>query len=222
MRLVTYIRVSTEGQVDGYGLDAQRADVTRWAEAHGHDIVAECVDPGVSGALPAADRPGLTCALETIAADADGLLVARLDRLARELTVQEAILATIWRDDAVVFTSDGGEVLRDDPEDPMRTAMRQMAGVFAQLERAWIVKRMRDGRRAKKLTGGHPGGFFPFGLGKDGPVEREQAVLALIRSLRAQGSTWEQVAEFLNAGGAEYAPRTATRWTPRNAAKVAS
>ena len=32
MRLVSYLRVSTDGQVvNGYGLDAQRDDVNRWA-----------------------------------------------------------------------------------------------------------------------------------------------------------------------------------------------
>ena len=37
----------------------------------------------------------------------------------------------IWRSGANAFTTDDGEVREDDPEDPMRTAIRQMRGVFA-------------------------------------------------------------------------------------------
>jgi DNA invertase Pin-like site-specific DNA recombinase len=52
-------------------------------------------DEGVSGTKDAADRPGLTAALAMIEdRGAGGHLVARLDRLARTLVVQEAVLAT--------------------------------------------------------------------------------------------------------------------------------
>ena len=63
MKLVAYLRVSSETQLDGYGLDVQRQAVTRWAKANGHKIVAWCVDEGVSGAKDAVDRPGLTEAI---------------------------------------------------------------------------------------------------------------------------------------------------------------
>jgi hypothetical protein len=74
--------------------------------------------------------------------------VADLLRLARALTVQEVILAQVWAYCAVMFTTDQGEIFRDDPDDPMRTAMRQMAGVLAQLERGMIAFRLRMGKRA--------------------------------------------------------------------------
>jgi DNA invertase Pin-like site-specific DNA recombinase len=78
---------------------------------------------------------------------AQGLIVARLDRMARAVTIQEALLAIVWQLNGPVFAVDmGGEVPPDDPDDPMRTAMRQMAGVFAELDRRMIVKRLRDGR----------------------------------------------------------------------------
>jgi len=57
------------------------------------------------------------------------LLVACLDRLARDLAVQEAGLAQAWSIDAEVHTCDLGEVRRDDPDDPMSTAFRQGPGV---------------------------------------------------------------------------------------------
>lgn len=87
------------------------------------------------------------------------MAVLRLDRLARALTVHQAALATVWRFGGRLFTTESGEVMPDDPDDPMRTAMRQMAGVFAELEKRMLVKRLTDGRRRKAELGG----FATFG-----------------------------------------------------------
>ena len=58
-------------------------------------------------------------------------------------------MAEAWKCGTTVHTAESGEVLRDDPDDPMRRALRQIVGVFAELDRAMTVKRLRDGRRAK-------------------------------------------------------------------------
>ena len=94
---------------------------------------------------------------------ADGIVAPNLDRLARELTVQEAVLAYVWALGGRVFTADHGEHLEDDESDPMRTAMRQMRGVFSQLDRGLIRKRLREGRAAKGDQGGYAFGAPPFG-----------------------------------------------------------
>ncbi len=64
MRLVAYLRISSTTQLEGFGLDVQRKAVRQWAKAHGHRIIAEYVDAGISGATDAVDRPGLSDALE--------------------------------------------------------------------------------------------------------------------------------------------------------------
>jgi DNA invertase Pin-like site-specific DNA recombinase len=81
--------------------------------------------------------------------EADGIVVSSLDRLARSLTVQEATLAKVWAHGGTVLTTDQGEVPRDDPDDPMRTAVRQIVGVMAELDRKLVVKRLRQGRATK-------------------------------------------------------------------------
>lgn len=204
-RAVLYRRVSTAGQVaDGYGLDVQARACRAAARGAGLRIVQTCDDLAVSGALAPQDRPGLACALDALAEGrADILLVARLDRLARELTVQEAALAAVWRMGGRVWTADGGEVLADDPDDPMRTAMRQVVGVFAQLDRSNITKRLRDGRRAKLAAGGYAGGAPRLGLRAEGrqlvPEPAEAAVIARVRSLAAEGLPVRAIADRLNA-----------------------
>lgn len=151
-RLFAYLRVSTiEQKAHGFGLDDQRRAIRAAARALDARVVAWFSDEGLSGALPAEERPELAAALDMIDnGEADGLIVRDLDRLARSVTVQEALLAQVWLvSHAAVFTSlPPQEVQRDDPDDPMRTAMREMAGVFAGLERRMIAKRLRDGRWA--------------------------------------------------------------------------
>jgi DNA invertase Pin-like site-specific DNA recombinase len=206
LHLALYLRVSTLGQVDGESLPEQERNGRAWAEANGHRVAAVYTDPGLSGKLPASERPGLEAALDALAVGAvDGLLMRDLDRLAREVTVQEAVLAQIWMSpDTHVFTFQG-EVLRDDPDDPMRTAMRQMAGVFAGLERRVIVKRLRDGRRTKARNGGHAVGPAPYGwVSRKGeliPVPDEQRALTLMRDLAAAGARHVDIAEALRVAG---------------------
>ena len=85
---------------------------------------------------------------------------------------------------------DGDELLVDDPDDPMRTAIRQMRW-SAQLERGLIRQRMANGRREKKAQGGYVDGSPRFGLMAHDKVlvvhEQEVEVIARIRQLRADG-----------------------------------
>lgn len=96
--------------------------------------------------------------------------------------------------------------------------MRQMAGVFAQLDRAMTVKRLRDGRRAEAAKGGHASGSYPYGFSKAGPIAHEQRVLEDVRAMREQGYDWQEVADLLNARGVT--PRKAKAWTVSNLRKV--
>ena len=172
LRLVLIRRVSTAGQAsDGYGLPAQEADCRRWAKGQTtprvrivHMVTDGDSKSGKSGASLLDERPGLMEAVEWVAEGrADGILAPNLDRLARELTVQEAVLTYMWALGGRAFTADHGEHLEDDASDPMRTAMRQMRGVFHQLDRGLIIKRLTEGRATKGSKGGYAYGAPRFG-----------------------------------------------------------
>ena len=223
MKIVAYVRVSTIEQAQkGYGLDIQRSAIRSWAKTAGHQVILWCSDEGISGALAADERPGLTEALTALRQhDAAGLVVRDLDRLARSVTVQEAVLLEVWRrEGACVFTV-YGEVPRDDPDDPMRTAMRQVAGVFAELDRRLIVKRLRDGRKAKTKAGGHANGRYPYGQGPSGPIEAEQRALRLMLALHAGGATTYAIAEALTAGG-HPTKRPPSTWSSASVSRILS
>jgi len=226
MKVVGYTRVSTEKQVrDGFGLDAQRSEISRWAKANGHRVACWCSDEGVSGANGIDTREGLYDALASIRnGDADALVVTSLDRLARQMTQQEGCLAEVWKAGGKVFSlGDGGEVLEDDPDDPMRTAIRQMRGVFAQLERGLIRQRMAKGKREKHSQGGYVGGAPPYGFKSDHrgalhPDPTMQATVERIRQLRGVGMSLRAIVAVLED---ERRPtRSGGRWYPATVSRI--
>ena len=224
MKVVAYARVSTKLQAEeGLGLPVQVAGIEKWCSVHGHELVATVTDEGISGTREAWDRPGLTDALTMLENEtADALVVHRLDRLARSLTIQEAILAHVWKLQRSVFTVDAGEILQDSQDDPMRTALRLMTGVFAQLERAMLVKRLSDARRHKASLGGHSVGSSPFGFRPgDWDLEEdpaEQETLREIARLHAEGHNASQIARCLNDSG--HRSKRAGTWHPTSVRRV--
>lgn len=225
MRFIGYRRVSTAGQVDRYGLPAQETDLRAYARAGKHQLVRIETDGAKPGSLPPDERPGLLAALKAVEkGEADGLLVpGDLDRLARELIVQEAILSRVWKSGGVVHATTRGEILADDPDDPMRTAIRQFMGVVAQLDRALVAKRMRNGRKAKAAAGGYAGFGSPaFGQQSvDGELvtdEDQAATIARMRELRGEGLGYKAIAARLNAEGRQ--SKRGGSWHPQTVSRV--
>jgi DNA invertase Pin-like site-specific DNA recombinase len=82
-RGIGYVRVSSDDQ--RLGPEAQRAVLKQWCTAHGGQLVATCIDRGVSGGAALDQWPGLLAALAAVKKFAAGvLLVAKRDRLARD------------------------------------------------------------------------------------------------------------------------------------------
>jgi len=218
------VRVSTDRQAERLGLDVQERTIRAWARASGHRIAQITRDEGVSGSNGLDAREGLLDALEAIRDKrAAGLVVARLDRLARDLIVQEQILAEIRRLGGEVFSCSAAEsdYVTDDPNDPTRALIRQVLGAVSQYERSVITLRLRAGRRLKVQRGGHIGSP-PYGYkAADGelvPDEAEQAVLALMRKLRAEGCSYRQIADQLASEGTR--PRRGQTWGPATLKRI--
>ncbi len=168
MRVVAYLRVSTDRQANGNGLDAQEDACRAWADEGGHEVIA-VLREAVSGAADLADRREFRRVLDTLEeGGAEGVVVANFPRLAREFHLQEAALHEVWRRDARLFTADEGEVERDDRSDPTRTLVRQVLGAISQFERSMGVKRRADGRRAKaRRTERYRWSVPPYGYRED-------------------------------------------------------
>jgi DNA invertase Pin-like site-specific DNA recombinase len=223
MRVVGYVRVSTVGQVqDGQGLAIQEKLIRSWVKEHKHRLVGVYRDKGVSGSVE--EREGLEEALAAVRFNgADAVVVSSIDRLARSLTVQEAALLQVWNAGGRAFAVDHGEVLEDDPDDPMRTFVRQVMGAVSQLEAGMIARRLRRGREHKAANGGYAYGAPPFGFRAEGgelvPDPVEQETVLRIGQLRDKGSSFREIADEFNGEGV--AAKRTDRWHPMGVKRVA-
>jgi len=153
MKVVAYVRVSTGKQVEeGLGLADQEQACRAWARQHGHQVLAAFRDEGVSGTKELEHRLGLAEALAAVKdGQAGAIVVYRLDRLARDLVLQEQLLAEVWRSGELFSTAGGEANLHDDPEDPSRRLIRQVLGAVSEYERAMIALRPRRQGRPRRL-----------------------------------------------------------------------
>ncbi|MFA5141137.1 MAG: recombinase family protein [Elusimicrobiota bacterium] len=198
IRVVGYCRVSTEGQAEhGMGLQIQRDGINRFAQEHPeYELVKIYEDPGISGA--SLNRPGLNALLEDAKEKRfTKVIIAKLDRLARDLYIQ------LWVEKELLIH--GIEVISlaeaFNGKDPMTTAMRQIVGVFAQLEKGRITERLQSGRLKKASLGGYAGGRLPRGYKTDEGklrLNREATTVRAIRKLHRQGWALRRIARHLN------------------------
>lgn len=209
MRYVVYLRVSTDQQADtGQGLDIQEAACRAWLRAGQHRLVEVCTDAGRSGSANVGDRAGLARALAVATSkQADGMLVYRLDRLARDMVLQETLLAELHRRGGELRSCSPTEDahLADDPEDPTRALVRRILGALAGYEREMIRIRLRAGRDRKRLAGGYAGGGLGYGWksvdGEAVRVPEEQAAIQLMCRLRDQQWSYRRILAELNRRG---------------------
>lgn len=144
---VTYIRVSTERQgQSGLGLEAQQQTIADYLSRvrRPHRVVAEFVE--VESGKSSAKRPQLREAVRRARRHGATLLVAKLDRLSRDLW-----LITTIQKFGIKF------ICADNPE--INELTLHVLGAVAQHERRMISQRTRDALSAAKKRGvklGHP------------------------------------------------------------------
>jgi site-specific DNA recombinase len=216
-RVVGYIRVSTDEQ--HLGPEAQLEAMQRWCKANAAVLVAVHQDLGISGSAELDKRPGLTAALADLRTLGAGtLLVAKRDRLARDVVVAAMVERLAERSGARLLAADG----TGNGEGPEASLMRGIVDVFAQYERALIRSRTKAAL-AVKASRGERVGQVPIGkrLGPDGTrLEAEPAeerVIARIVQLRRAGTSTRLIASMLNDEGA---PARGARWHVTSVARI--
>ena len=198
---VAYLRVSTEEQ--HLGPEAQRMAITQWAERAKISVVAWHTDAGVSGAAALDDRPGLTSVFADLATHKAGVLVvARRDRLARDVVIAATIERTAAQYGARVISADGV----GNGDSPADQFMRTILDGAAAYERALIRARTRAALRARRARGDRAG-EIPWGYGAtpEGRLfehEVERAVIERVITLRNEGSSLRAIVRSLEVDGA--------------------
>jgi DNA invertase Pin-like site-specific DNA recombinase len=197
---VAYYRVSTQRQGrSGLGIEAQRATVTRFAEAEGMAIVAEFVEVETGKGADALDRrPHLSAALEAARKAKCPVLVAKLDRLSRDVAFISGLMAQ-----RVPFIV--AELGAD--ADPF---MLHLYAALAEKERRLISERTRAALAQRKAQGARLGNrrnaAYAASLGRQAQSDEAerfaQNLLPFIEAIKRSGiSTLAGIADALNARG---------------------
>jgi DNA invertase Pin-like site-specific DNA recombinase len=154
VQAIAYLRTSSAANV-GTDRDSdkrQREAIQSFARSAGYELVGEYYDAAVSGADPIDTRPGFRALLDRIVGNGiRTVIVEDASRFARTLMVQEAGIATLAGIGVRVLTSRGDDLT--DSDDEMRVAMRQIAGVFSQLEKTRLVKKLAAARSRRRAAG---------------------------------------------------------------------
>jgi DNA invertase Pin-like site-specific DNA recombinase len=219
-----YLRVSTDRQAEeGLGLVAQDKAIRALLRERRVKPSRFYEDRGVSGAVE--DRPALSDLLQAVG-PGDVVVVARLDRLARDLLTQEVLLRDIRQRgaDVVSCSSAESDYLRDDPHDPTRKLIRQVLGAVSEFERALIKLRLQRGRAIKGEHGGYAYGSPPYGFRAEGGAllaePEEQEAIRLAVDLRNQGRSLREVGIALMHAG--HASKRGGPWHPTTVARLLS
>lgn len=199
MAIFGYIRVSTKSQLEGYGLEQQRAAIL----SKYPDATIYC-DNGISGTV--LSRAGLNGLLSVLKAG-DSLVVRELSRLWRcDFVAADIKRQLIEKQVNLIDLSDSSYQL--DPKDPTIYLFQHIREGLAQFEKMQIVAKLAAARAQKRASGNYACGRAPFGYkwtieaGKNqhkllaiNPEEAEMVKQAY--KLRKAGATLENVGIIL-------------------------
>jgi site-specific DNA recombinase len=219
-KIVAYCRTSTENQKEEKTIDLQVESLTSYALMNEFEIVEWFKDDGVSGGLE--NRPQLLRMMKYLEENEDVqyALIYKLDRLARDLYIQEGLIREFAKLKKEVISTLEPDLASNDP---FRKAFRQMLGVFAEFEKAMITLRMKNGRDSSVSKGKWHGGLI-FGYDTENgvltvnPVEAE-IVKKIYYLKRYKQSSPSVIAKLLNREGIP-TKRKSTKWYPTTIKKI--
>ena len=198
-----YLRVSGKGQVDGDGFPRQLQAINGYAAAHDIAIVKVFREKGVTGSKESMDRPAFAEMMTALHSNGvRTIIIEKLDRLARDLMVQEATIADLQKHGFTLVSVAEPDLMASDPT---RILMRQLMGAVAQYDKSQIVLKLRGARMRMRAKEGRCEGRKPYGF-----YDGEEAVIERMKALRATGLGFDRIAAQLNAEGLK--TRTGARW----------
>jgi DNA invertase Pin-like site-specific DNA recombinase len=193
--VVSYIRVSTARQGrSGLGLEAQQAAIARFCEAESFEVVVEHVEVETGKGADALDRrPELAGALAEAKRRRCPVLVAKLDRLSRDV----AFIAGLMAQRVPLIVAELGP-----DADPF---MLHIYAALAEKERRLISARTKAALAAARARGkqlGRNGAEVLAPAYRAQAVDRARALEPVVAELRASGAnSLRKIAAGLNARG---------------------
>ena len=224
MKTISYVRVSTKRQAEsGLGLAAQRAAVREYVKQHKATLLAEYreVETGKRK-----DRPKLTQAIAHARRSKAKLVVAKLDRLARNV----AFLSNLMESKVDFVACDQPHanrltvhILAAVAEDETRRiSERTKAALAAYKKRGGKLGSARRGHwrgREKLRRAGAKKAAKAAGIAHARAAdEAYEDLFPLLGKLRTKGLTLQEIADKLNKMG--HTTRRGNQWSPTQVARV--
>lgn len=212
LKYVAYYRVSTKRQGrSGLGLEAQRKAVQAMAERTGATIIAEYIEVETG---KSAKRPKLLEAIQHASLTNATLVVAKLDRLARNAyftrTLKETKQKFVCCDnpDASDLTIDLLAVIAEHEARAIATRTREALGIAK--EHGTLLGSARpghwDGREHLRDAGLKKAQPMGSAVNSQKARDRNQAIVAKIKPLREAGESLVTIADRLNKDGIKTRP----------------
>jgi DNA invertase Pin-like site-specific DNA recombinase len=196
--VVIYRRVSTDDQAEsGNGLEGQLFSCERYCEQNDLTPLAVFTDDGISGKVPLLDRPAGAAAAGLARERKAIFLVKEITRLTRNAADGLMLPDLAIREGWPIYTAQRGFI---NTADTSGFLMNGMEALVAEHYRRTISDNTKAALHAKLRRGEHVGRY---------PEVDPAAVLAA-QALRADGSTYQQIAEALTEQG--FTPPRAARW----------
>lgn len=207
MRCIGYVRISTQEQAHGLGLEMQEEAIKAYCERSQVELLGIYSDIE-SGTVK--NRSGLSQAMSTLK-DCDGVIVYHTDRLSRKLKHLLHIIDEIHNQDKRLFSTTQPEF----DNSPMSRLLLGILGSVAEWELSRITERMVAGRQiAKQMAAGtdinygkrprydeksvwdiQPDGSIIKRLVKD---DDALGTIFLIKRHRRSGKSYYKIAQWLN------------------------
>ena len=154
-RAYAYLRVSGKGQLKGDGFARQEAAIRKYALANDIEI-AGVYHERAKGATDADDRPEwVRMHADMKESGVEMIVIERLERLARDLMVQEHIIADTQRRHLKLVSTVEPDLLS---HDPTRILIRQILGAVAAYDKSMIVLKLKGAAGGPERCH-DPGGF---------------------------------------------------------------
>ena len=182
---IAYIRVSTQKQgKSGLGLEAQQALIQRFADQEGLQIIQTFTEVQ-SGKDDDQKRPQLNAALEAARKAKAPVIVAKLDRLSRDVH----FISGLMKHKVSFIVADLGA-----DTDPF---MLHIYAALAEKERRMISERTKQALASAKANGKQLGGLRDYGrAAKADAIERAKALAPLFDELADKSA--REMARILN------------------------
>ena len=208
-RAIGYVRASTLAQRDNETIEEQVKALREYSVANGYELADTYRDDGVSGSDQ--DRViRLGRYIQDRGADFDVLLFTHFYRLSGDLFLQLSIDKVLHKAGKSYLAIYEESLSEDD--NPMVQAMRQMTGVFAELKKNMIVRRLANGTRHKTLERGiKASGAVPYGYKYEGKGTRDKRTVVVAEqaevvqemfSRALRGNSLAKIAKVPNDRGA--------------------